>query len=198
MRIQYCLALALFCAVPVSADMLNPLADSARQRLVANPDAFDEVDNFCADQKPGAKCAIPGSVFAGGGEGTCKNQLAPRSSVISMECVRQGEMTIDRKFPCVDCIVATPNGGEKPVADPVGNMPQDIFCKGREIGSACMVDLTYQGKGDRHAGVCKEGSQVIGRAGPYLEVTRKVILCQPPEAVERVFTKVSWWKKLWQ
>lgn len=205
------------CCLSASADMISPEVQRAQERLQANPNVYDRVDDYCKDKKPGAVCSIPGNTFAGGGEGICKNAFNPWKSTIDLSCVRKGEVWIDRKLPeggfvndsnlCArekdeDCGFGKkiPGGPECPSrwnCKPMNPTPADQFCKNKNVGSSCTVELIYQGKTERHDGIC---SMIVETERFYYqghrEATRNVIRCEPPPVAPRNFSPVSWHKKL--
>jgi len=200
------------CTVPALADLIPPEAEAAAKRLRANPKAFDRTDEYCTDKKVGEACTIPGSAFAGGGEGVCKNDLN-RAGTIDLSCKREGFMNIDRKYPeggfVADATICreleqrkrenTPYPPEWNCT-PLDPTPTDQFCAGKAVGAACTVTLSYLGKPEQAQGVCKHDLQ---QQGFYYQgrrtLSRLVIECQPAEALpERKYTPVGWWQKLMQ
>lgn len=179
--ITYALSCFLFCvSLPASADLISPQVEEAQHRLQANPNTYDRVDNFCKDKKPGASCTMPGTIFAGGGEGICQNYFNRNESTIEMSCIRQSEIRIDRDIP-----------------EWGASSPTDRFCKGKNAGNPCTVELSYQGRTEHPEGVCKEmtETQRYYRQG-YHTNYRSVLSCEPPHEVEHTFTAVSWHEKL--
>jgi hypothetical protein len=197
-------ALLICCSLSAHADVIPPQEYDARQRLRESPDIFDRTDNYCQGKKPRMACVIAGSTFAGGGEGTCVNQVAD-GGVIDLSCVRNENIEIDRKLP-VDGFVADESvcaayhgemDGQKYNCTPLNPTPADQFCKGRPVGGACTVVLTYKGKQEKHAGVCRK----ITQSESYYHwghrtMTREVIQCEPPAIPERTYTPVDWKQKL--
>lgn len=205
--LRFCLsglAMALYGGL-AHADLLPPQAEPLMKRLDQNRNAFDRADQFCQGKQPGDACVIAGSRLAGGGDGVCKNDINRSSyGTIDLTCVRSGSISIERGLPengfVADASLCEGPGvlGQwrcKPLPEP----PVDRFCQGKSVGQSCAVSLRYEGREEEHAGVCREITQ---RSGFYYRghqtVTRQVILCDAPEAIERVYQDVSWWKKLWQ
>lgn len=197
-------------ATPAIADVLPPAVADAEQRLRANPKAYDRVDEFCAGKKPQAACVIPGSVFAGGGAGTCRNGINRGEGTIDLACVRNDEVAIDRRLPeggfvsderlcraAEEEARAYNRPARRVNCKPIVPTPADRFCKGVAPGAACTVELNYQGRVERHEGVCKQitESEHFYYFGPQT-AKREVIRCEPPQATTRTFKPVSWVKKL--
>ena len=199
----YC-ALLLCCSLYAHADVIPPQVEDARQRLRENPDVFDRSDNYCQGKMPKAACVIAGSAFAGGGDGICVNQIGD-GGVIDLSCVRAEDVKIDRKLPEGGFVAdATVCGeyhgeidGEKYNCTPLNPTPADQFCKGRPLGGACTVELTYTGKQEKHAGICRKitQSESYYYRGHHT-ITREVIQCEPPSIPERTYTPVNWKQKL--
>ncbi|WP_255990114.1 hypothetical protein [Chitinolyticbacter albus] len=200
---------ACYCG-QAAADVLPPQAASAAERLRNNPKAFDRYDNFCAGKKSGDACVIPGTAFAGGGNGRCDNDINRKTYTIDLHCVREGYVTIERQLPEGGfvhdeqlCRSKAAHESEEPApkwnCTPLTPTPSDAFCKGKSINSACTVELTYKGALQRDEGVCKE---IVETERFYYqgrrEATRKVIQCMPKEEFTRSFTPASWWQKLLQ
>ncbi len=202
----YGLATAFICSsLPASADIILPEVAAARERLQATPSTYDRVDNFCIGKKPQASCTIPGSTFSGGGVGTCENTVTQNGSTIDMSCVRNGEVWIDRKLP-VGGYISDPylckigedkESGQKWDCKPIVPTPSDQFCKGKNIGSRCIVVLRYLNKNEQHEGTCKQLTETENfyYQGHRTE-TRQVIRCEPPQAAMRTYTPVHWQQKL--
>lgn len=206
-------AVMLGACLPAGADLIPPEAAPAALRLHKNPKAFDRVDNFCKRKRVGDACSIPGGAFAGGGEGMCRNDLNRTTLTIDLSCVREGQVTIDRKLPaggfvndselCSDA--ARSAAGDDPSSHPEWNCTPtvptaaDQFCTGKAIGSACTVELTYQGRREQHQGVC---SQVFETEHFYYQgrrtATRQVIRCDPATVTPRSYAPATWWQKLTQ
>lgn len=197
---------ALICrCLPAAADVISPEVAAAENRLRDNPKTYDRVDNFCSDKKPGAPCTIWGTVFSGGGAGTCVNAVNPSGSTIDLTCVRNDAVQIDRKLPdggFVDepylCELGEDKEtGQKWNCTPTIPTPSDQFCQGKSTGSRCTVELTYQGKKEWQAGICSEAveTQRFYYQG-HRTATRQVIRCDPPVVASHTYTPVSWRKKL--
>lgn len=208
MRLQSLLLAGILACngLPAVADLISPQSVDAVRRLQANPQAFDRVDNFCLGKKPGAACSIPGTTFEGGGAGICRNDVARGASTIDMTCVRPAEVLIDRKLPCHPVREAMPDGTINPpplseyseYCEPMVPIPADRFCRDKPIDSACTVELTYQGKSERHEGVCRQTSEIVGSPHPHHDLRREVITCEPRATVTRSYSSVPWWRKIFQ
>lgn len=202
------LAAVLACAgLTASADLISSEVREAHERLRANPDTYDRVDNFCAGKKPGAACSIPGNTFSGGGAGLCSNSINRETSTIDLSCVRNGEVWIDRKLPdggfVNDPALCQREEGKESDhrwnCQPVSPPPSDQFCTGKKLGSRCIVELVYQNKKEKHEGLCEE---ITETESFYFEghrtATRQVIRCEPPLAASRTYTPVNWREKLFK
>jgi len=205
---RYSLLLLLSCScLPGRADVVPPEQAAAKIRLYDNPNAYDRVDNFCKGKKNGATCSISGSTFSGGGEGICTSAVDRENASIDLSCIRKGEVDIDRKLPeggFVNDSYLCQMGedkqtGQKWNCKPASPTPADRFCQHQPVGGRCTVELTYQGKLERHEGICRQMTETknfyyMGRR----TATREVIRCEPPETATRVYTPASWWQKLFQ
>ncbi len=209
MRLRSSLFAAVFVCVchTASADLISPAVQSARDRLSANPNTYDRVDNFCTGKKPGGACLIAGSTFAGGGEGTCRNNINTETSTIDLTCVRNDEVLIDRKLPAGGFVYdpelcrlgEDKESGQKWDCKPMVPTPADQFCKGKGLGSRCMVELTYRGRTEQHSGTCKQVTETEKfYFWGYRTATRQVIRCEPPPVPPRTYTPASWRQKLLQ
>jgi hypothetical protein len=94
LRLRAALVLAAAFHLPAQADLLPPQAVEAAKRLADNPCAFDRTYEYCKGKKVADACTLPGNLFAGGGEGVCKNQLTRWASTIDLNCVRDGDAVI--------------------------------------------------------------------------------------------------------
>jgi hypothetical protein len=178
----YTLSCFLLCfSLHASADLISPGIQEAHERLNANPDDYDSVDNFCKDKKAGTACSMPGTVFAGGGEGVCNNHINRDKSIIEMSCVRKEEVYIERNLP---------DWGSS-------TSPVDQFCHEITVGNPCTIELKYKGNTEHLDGICKHitETRTYYRYGNQREY-RTVLRCEPPTVVEHIFTPVSWRKKL--
>jgi len=208
-NLRYLLATVLIYSLqPASADLISPEVAAAWKRLNANPDTYDQVDNFCNGKKRGESCSIPGTTFSGGGMGICRNAVNDNGSSINMSCVRNGEVWIDRKLPDGGFVINDPylcqsdrnrDTARKWNCTPMVPTPSDLFCKGKSIGDRCTVELRYQGNHEQHEGIC---NQIVETENFYYQgrrtATRQVILCEPPALVQRSYAPASWWQKLTQ
>jgi hypothetical protein len=211
-NLSRCVAILIFCLPNFAlADLIPPQVQAARERLQANPDAFDRFDTFCAGKRRGNACEIPGSTFAGGGKGVCTNAINGERSSIDLSCVRSGAVEIDRKLPkggfvhdealCRRQATAVTEADRQDSRQwnctPLQPTPADRFCEGKTINGACTVELVYQGKVERHDGVCKtvtetESFYFQGRR----TARRDVIQCEPDKTVRHEYAPAAWWKKL--
>lgn len=209
-------ALLFFISVSASAD---PMADAMAQRwgferLAVNPDAHDRVDQFCWGKRLGDSCSIPGSVFAGGGDGACRSE--PRhlpstdSFTIDRVCLRAGTVVIDRGLPrggylksADECARPAAQSPAATRAPPPGLESEftcelstttvaDRFCASRNPGDACMARVSYQGRNEDYAGICRA---VVEKKGYYDKgrhtAERNVLRCEPPQFVEHIYAPVK-------
>jgi hypothetical protein len=215
MKMAFIAAILAVAAVhlPALADLISPEGVPAAKRLANNPRAFDRSDEYCKGKKVSDACTMPGNLFAGGGDGVCKNELNRRSYTIDLLCEREDNTIIERKLPeggfvndaslCRDAGKVESDGSSTPSpwnCKPTVPTPRDQFCAGKEVGAACTVQLLYQGRQEEFDGVCKEEvqSRSFYYQGPRT-VTRQVVQCQSPEALPpRTFTPATWWQKLTQ
>ena len=202
------LACTLACACHfASADLISPQIQAARDRLRENPNTYDRVDNFCTGKKPGEACLITGSVFSGGGSGSCNNVINENGAIIDLTCVRTDEVSIDRKLP-EDGFVNDPElckrgadreSGQQWNCKPMVPTPSDRFCKGKKLGGPCVVELVYQGRNEQGEGICQK---IVETESFYFEghrtATRQVIRCEPPSLSPRTYNPASWRQKLFQ
>lgn len=213
-KLSCCIAILLMCISHlVRADVMPPEVWKAHERLRANPKLFDRYDSYCAGKSPGDACTIPGSILAGGGNGTCKNEINATSSVIDLTCKRAGTVDIERRLPaggfvndeslCRWKAKAVTEAERKETqrwnCTPLQPVPADRFCEGKAADSPCTVELSYQGSTERNEGVCK---MVVETEGFYYQgrrlAKRDVIRCEPEQPVPHEYKPVSWWQKLLQ
>lgn len=188
-----------------NADLLPPGAEDAIRRLEKNRKAFDRVDQFCTDKAPGDACMVAGSHWAGGGPGTCRNEINRTSSTIDLSCRREGVTVIRRGLPEGGFVAEAQlcKGDDVPRpwnCTPLPVIPVDRFCQGKAVNQACTVSLEYNGVSELHEGFCR---QVTEREGFYYQgrqiATRQVVLCDVPEQpAERTYRDVPWYHKLRQ
>lgn len=196
------------CIATVRADVIPTFSKPAESRLKDNPNAYDRVDMYCVGKRLHDACSIPGSTFSGGGAGLCISRVIieypfmRRYATIDMTCVLQEPVVIARDTPChPDANFQRDDNGRYSRTDkfcePLLPTPPDRFCRDREIGAACMVELSYQGKQEQEQGVCKMTEETVGHEDGY-PAKRPVIFCQPLAAAARNFVDVPWWKKMFQ
>lgn len=206
-HVAACLAVSLNYGL-AWADLLPPPAEPAIKRLERNRNAFDRSDQFCAGKFRGDACAILGSRLAGGGEGVCENEINRAAFTIDLYCKRTGLAVIERGLPeggfvaeAMLCAGADANAdAPRPWnCTPLAEIPADRFCRGKSVGQACTVAMSYDGTPEQHEGICREATQ---HEGFYYQgrriATRQVILCMAPEAIERSYRDASWLEKLRQ
>ncbi len=196
--------LLLHVSLRAHADVMPPQMGRAEERLRENPDTYDRVDNYCKGKKPKAVCLIAGSTFAGGGEGTCVNRIRGDGN-IDLTCERSEKAWIERKLPeggfVADHDLCMGRHGKLEGTEynctPLDPSPSDQFCTGRRVGGACTVVLTYKGKTEKHAGICRNVTETESfYHWGHREATREVIRCEPPSIPQRTFEPVSWAQKL--
>ncbi len=200
-----CLFALQFCQ-PARADVLPPQAADAKQRLLNNPAAYDNVDNFCDGKKPGAACTLPGNTFAGGGAGVCKNEVNRTTWLIDLTCQRKASVLVHEPQLPAGGFVVEPmlcnNGldfGEQFTCSPTTPPPPDRFCKGKKVAEACTVELANDGKKEKYPGICR---QITEKASFYFQgyrtPSRDVIRCEPPQTLQRTLRRVGPLQKLTQ
>ncbi len=197
----------LLCSFLAFADLIPPRVQTARDRLHANPNTYDRVDNFCQGKKPGASCVIPGSPFIGGGEGTCANNINDDLGSIDLSCVTTYGVTIDRDLPAggwVDdpnlCALGEDKKtGQKFNCKPMIPAPADRFCRGKQIGSSCSVQFTYKGKKEQDNGVCRKVTETEKYYYQgYRLAKREVVRCEPSRVPQHTYTPANWVQKILQ
>jgi hypothetical protein len=195
-----------------SADLISPRLADARSRLHANPDTYDQVDQYCSGLKRDAACSLPGNAFEGGGPGVCKTGIN-HSAVIDMVCEQRASVAIDRQIPdggfvaderlCEPYRAALASGLPLPKQPwncaPPPKALTDQFCRSAAVGGACTAEVVVDGRKERHPGVCNPVLQTEnfyhqGRR----QATRSVLMCQPASSVVRQFSPASWLQKLKQ
>lgn len=193
-------------AQPALADLIPPQVAAARERLHANPEVFDRTDQFCAGKTRDKACTIDGSTFSGGGAGVCRSEITDSGASIDLVCRRSSEPVIDRRLPDGGyvndpgmCAASRQPGYSGPPVNckPTVPTPADRFCREKAAGSACTVELIYEGKTETHEGIC---NQVTESTGFYYQgrrsAVRQVIRCDPPSEVKREMNAVKWYEKL--
>lgn len=184
-------ALIFFC-IPVHAEIPPEALKQATERMRADPTIYDRVDNFCEGRQIKDSCWMPGSVFAGGGAGTCKRQFQHdhKTSVttIDLVCLRNAKVTIDRKLPAggfafdpARCAQMHAMNACKPL-DP---MASDRFCTGRQAGESCTAELTHESTIEQHDGICTQLVEYQGYG--VRRAKRDVILCRAKEPVRHTY-----------
>lgn len=208
------LALALICnSLAAIADVIPPTPAQIEiyKRHNDNPKAFDRTDTFCSGKFAGDACTIAGSPLVGGGEGLCRTSVNSLEHTIDLDCVRQGDISIDRQYPeggfIADrelCQSSQANNGVPPTPSEWGCTPlipaaTDQFCRNKVAGAACTVELTYQGKRGQYDGVCKQTwQQKYFYFRGHRTASRAVVQCEPASEIKQTYTPATWWQKLMQ
>jgi hypothetical protein len=203
-------ALLVMAALPSWSDVIPPSVAQARERLRANPDTYDMVDQFCSGKKRGAECVIAGNAFDGGGQGICDPIVSDK---IYLTCVRLSSVSIDRQLPeggytssdplCQDYLRAVAAGqapaGRPMDCDPDPQPVSDRFCRGMLAGSACVAEMRVDGRTETHPGACKTAQQSkYGRYGGRPQTLRTVLTCEPAKRTGHSYSPASWLDKLKQ
>lgn len=187
------LAACLICVwLPAHAEIPPDALKQARARLVADPTLYDRVDNFCRGRQVREACSLPGSVFGGGGDGTCKRMFNHDHNTgittIDLSCQRDAKVEIDRQLPTggfaydpARCKMMHSLTACRPL-DP---MASDQFCREKRPGQSCTAELTHEGKPEQHKGVCVQTVEYQGYG--IRRASRDVILCRPEDAVRRTY-----------
>ncbi len=203
---------SLLVAGSACADLISPRLADAQSRLHANPDTYDQVDQFCSGMKRDATCSLPGNAFEGGGPGVCKTNIN-NNAVIEMVCVQKAAVVLDRQIPdggymaderlCEPYRAALASGGPLPKLGwncaPPPKALTDQFCRSAAIGGACTAEVVVDGRKEWHSGICNPVQQTEnfyhqGRR----QATRSVLMCQPASRVVRQFSPANWLQKLKQ
>ena len=203
-------ALLALAILPAWSDVIPPTVAQARERLRANPNTYDMVDQFCGGKKRGDACTLAGTAFDGGGPGVCGPIVSDK---IYLTCVRQSSVSIDRQLPdggytssdpaCQDYLKRAAEG-RAPAAQPADCDPapqpvSDRFCKGIAVGSACMAEMRVDGRLETHPGVCKTSEQSkYGRYGGRPQTLRTVLTCEPANRIGHAYSPANWLDKLKQ
>lgn len=211
-QLAFCVAATLLAvaALPAWSDVIPPTVAQARERLRANPNTYDMVDQFCGGKKRGDACTLAGNAFDGGGPGVCDPFVSDK---IYLTCVRQSSVSIDRQLPdggytssdpaCQDYLRSAAEG-RAPAAQPADCDPSpqpvsDRFCRGLVASSACMAEMRVDGRLETHPGVCKTSQQSkYGRYGGRPQTLRTVLTCEPANRIGHAYSPANWLDKLKQ
>jgi hypothetical protein len=183
-------------------------AYDAGQRLAAHPERYDRADQFCTNKRVNALCTIPGSVFSGGGPGTCRIQIDSTLYSIDLSCVLHHEAVVERDLPkngyhaptyaCRDGLPpALAQEGMDCAPAESTPMPVDRFCRSHFVGERCEVTFLHLGQTLRDSGTC----QVVTEERPFYlrgrsKASRNVLRCEPIQPVQQRFTPTSWWERV--
>lgn len=187
------LTACLICVwLPVHAEIPPQALKQAQDRLIADPQVLDRTDNFCQGRQYKDACRMPGSVFAGGGDGTCARTFyyvhSTGVTTIDLTCKLDAKVVIDRKLP---------TGGfaydparckmmhSLTACRPLDQMASDQFCREKRPGQSCTAELTHEGKPEQHEGICVQTVEYRGYG--VSRAKRDVILCRPEDAVRRTY-----------
>lgn len=193
---------------PSLADLMPIGVYQAQERLQAHPERYDRADQFCADKRVNALCTRPGSVFSGGGPGTCRTSIDPSLHSIDLSCVLHNEAVIERDLPqngyhasddiCQDGLPPTlAQRGIDCAPAASGPMPVDRFCKSHFVGERCDVSFVHLHQTLRDSGTC----QVVTEEQHFYfrgrrTALRNVLRCEPIQPVQQNFTTTSWWERV--
>lgn len=190
----------------LQADVISQQAWNAEQRFNQFPNVFDRTDQYCLDAKVGAACVIPGTAFAGGGQGVCERDFEHGRRYIDLRCVPINQPRIERQIPdgrfrrdARDCDDNPQNKKEVRPFECVDPAPvSDHFCRDHRNGDACIAEFMLAGKPQQESGRCTMTiEQYKYYHYGYRIATRPVLQCiaiQPAPAA--VFTPVPLSKKL--
>lgn len=178
--------------LPVHAQIPPESRKQAIERLRADPTIYDRVDNFCQGRQRMDSCWMPGSVFAGGGAGTCKRQIqhdhGTGVTTIDLMCLRNAKVVIDRDLPTGGFALDPATCAKMHSINacrPLDPMASDRFCRGRQPGEVCTAELTHEGTIEQHQGLC---SQLVEYQGYGLHrAKRDVIICRAKERIRRTY-----------
>ena len=203
---------SLLVAGSACADLISPRLADARSRLHANPDTYDQVDQYCSGLKRDAACSLPGNAFEGGGPGVCKTDIN-NNAAIEMVCVQKAQVVLDRQIPdggyvaddrlCEPYRAALASSALLPKLPwncaPPAKALTDQFCRSAAAGEACTASVSVDGSPERHPGVC---TSVLQTENFYhqgrRQATRIVLMCMPASKVAREFSQANWLQKLKQ
>lgn len=203
---------SLMFAGAACADLISPRLADAQSRLHANPQTYDQVDQFCSGKKRDEACSMPGSAFEGAGPGVCKTDIN-NNAVIEMACVQTATVAVDRRIPDGGYVAderlcqpyqAALAAGRPPPKQPWNCTPPaqaltDQFCAMAAAGDACTAEAVVDARRERHPGVC---TSVIQTENFYhqgrRQATRSVLMCMPTSKIVRQFSPASWLQKLKQ
>jgi hypothetical protein len=207
---MFCRLLVLTLAVVTSeaalADVLIPKKPSLAERMANNPNAIEQVDNWCEGRAAGASCSIPGNPFEGGGQGTCVRQANQRNNTIDLRCILSVATTIDRRFPDgpyqAEIELCAPHSSthrletlrrtgwlcEPPPA------VADRFCAGLASGADCRAEIMVGDRPQEFIGVCQPATQEIRQ---NYRATRPVLQCNPAHPAPKTTLKelVPWFRR---
>lgn len=208
------LLLALTCLTGIAAaDGMPPQAQEASARFNNNPRTFDRYDPWCEGHGVDTACQIPGTPFEGGGPGKCERRIHKADYQIELRCILAPTPHMDRGLPDTNWRAEKHRcegekvkpGMNKPLTEdgyPCDNQPPvfDRFCKGKEVGQSCTVELSVADLTQNFKGVCRreeETSFTYFRGQRRL--TRDTVQCQPAQILPPVELKpVGAWRKLLQ
>jgi hypothetical protein len=197
--------LGMFISSPSWADVMPMGVYQAQERLQAHPERYDRVDQFCANKRVNALCTRPGSVFSGGGPGTCRIQIDSSLYSIDLSCVLHHEAVVERDLPkggyqapdylCHDG--PSPVDGIDCDSAKSAHMPVDRFCRSHFVGERCEVTFLHLGQTLHDSGTC----QVITEERHFYfrgpgKASRNVLRCEPIEPVQKHLTPTSWWERV--
>lgn len=178
--------------LPVHAEIPPQALKRTQERLIADPTILDRTDNFCQGRQFKDACWMPGTVFAGGGDGICWRTFyydhKAGTTTIVLTCKLDAKVVIDRKLPTggfaydpTRCKMMRSLTACRPL-DPVAS---DQFCREKRLGQSCTAELTHEGKLEQHEGMCVQTVEFQGYG--TLRAKRDVILCRPEDAVRRTY-----------
>ena len=200
-RLLACLLMTALLPGLAGAQDLSPLEAKTQARYQASDLAFDRSDRHCEGRLPEARCRVPGTPLAGGGEGLCVREIDADREHINLRCKVIPGPDIRRDIPdgpfVAPSLVCTER--EQWLCETPPPTP-DRFCAGKAPGAACTAEYTLHGEKRSEAGVCTPGeaTEQAYLMGAWT-LRRPLLTCEaaapvpPPE-----WRPLTWWQRLWQ
>jgi hypothetical protein len=174
----------------VRADLIfiPEYVEKLNERARANE--YDHADQYCAGKEAGASCAMPGTPFEGGGQGSCRVAVDAEARSVVSRCVLNDPPKIERGLPDGpwrmsdrDCRWADQTYLQRENGTCDGEpIAFDRFCAGMTENSPCTSELTANGASTSFSGHCLRSVEVLEGRG-YRSKSRNVVLCQPDHPV---------------
>lgn len=177
------------------ADLLPTGDFLMRERMRTEPGFYDQADQFCRGEVPGAACRMPGEAFDGGGEGRCERRMDALGRHVQLTCEVKPEFVIDRQLP-KSPYQFSPTACWAWTHDPAFRermaylnarcelvpIAMDRFCLDKRPKDACTAEVVVQGKLQQVTGKCALDTEVFDFDPPRV-MARSVLLCQSAQPV---------------